>query len=73
MLSLLLLSLLHLISYRLKTVFPPFLPGVTKLVSLFLINFVGLRVPAEPLRFELWDAHEDLSPPSSRSRHDLKA
>ena len=38
MLSLLLLSLLHLFSYRLKTVFPPFLPAVTKLVSLFLIN-----------------------------------
>ena len=23
---------------------------------------VGLRVPAKPLRFELWGAHEDLSP-----------
>ena len=40
-----LLSLLHLISYRLKIVFSPrytrlapFLPWVTKLVSLFLIN-----------------------------------
>ena len=40
-----LLSLLQLISYRLKIVFSPrytrlapFLPGVTKLVSLFLIN-----------------------------------
>ena len=44
-LSFLLLSLLHLISYRLKIVFSPrytrlapFLPWVTKLVSLFLIN-----------------------------------
>ena len=43
--SFLLLSLLHLISYRLKIVFSPrythlalFLPSVTKLVSLFLIN-----------------------------------
>ena len=42
-LSFLLLILLHLISYRLKIVFSPrymrlapFLPGVTKLVSLFL-------------------------------------
>ena len=34
---------------------------------------VGLRVSAKPLRFELWAAHEDLSPPSSHSHHDLKA
>ena len=27
-----------------------------------LIALVGYRVPAKPLRFELWGAREDLSP-----------
>ena len=27
----------------------------------------------KPLRFKHWGAHEDLSPPSSRPHHDLKA
>ena len=34
---------------------------------------VGFQVPAKPLRFEHWGAHEDLSPPSSRSHRNLKA
>ena len=34
---------------------------------------VGFWVPAKPLRFEHWGAHEDLSPSSSRPHHDLKA
>ena len=27
------------------------------------MEIVGYRVPAKPLRFELWGAHEDLSLP----------
>ena len=34
---------------------------------------VGFRVPAKPLRFEHWGAHEDLSSPIAYSRHDLNA
>ena len=37
------------------------------------MDVVRFRVLAKPLRFELWGAHEDLSPPSSLAHHDLKA
>ena len=37
------------------------------------ISCVGFRVPAKPLRFKLWGAHEDLSSPSSCPHRDLKA
>ena len=49
--------------------------SIVTLVGILIafVAVVGLRVPAKPLRFELWGAHEDLSPPSSRSHHDLKA
>ena len=34
----------------------------------YAVRLVGYRVPAKPLRFELWGAHEDLLPTETRPK-----
>ena len=42
-------------------------------IQFAIVLGVGFRVPAKPLRFEHWGAHEDLTPSSSFSHRNLKS
>ena len=48
--------------------------GTNMSIQVPLLVTVGYQVPAKPLRFELWGAHEDLLPTERRTppRHDSK-